>query len=113
MDLMLDGIIAFFGLYLIYCAVNMKKTGELAKGIMVKKDADLSKAKDIQGYIEYMYVRTIVMGICTCICGLIGIYNDTHGGLGKVYFGVVIVFFVAIVIFGCVTAKAQKKYLGI
>ena len=52
MDLMLDVFMAFFGAYLIYAAVKMKQTGELAKGIMVSKEADLSKAKDIPGYIQ-------------------------------------------------------------
>ena len=64
MDLMLDVFMAFFGAYLIYAAVKMKQTGELAKGIMVSKEADLSKAKDIPGYIQYMYGKTILMGIC-------------------------------------------------
>ncbi len=113
MYMMLDGFIAFFGVYLIYCAVKMKRTGELVKGVMVRKDADLSKARDLQGYIGYMYAKTVAMGACTCVCGLVGIYNDTYGGLGMAYLGVVGVFFVAIVAFGYVTTKAQKKYLGI
>lgn len=110
---MLDVFIAFCGGYLVYSAVDMKKTGNLKPGVMVKKDADLSKAKDVAGFIAYMYQKTIIVGICTLICGIVGIVNDTVGGLGMVQLGMTFVFFFAIVAFGIMTAKAQKKYLGI
>ena len=113
MDLMLDVFIAFCGGYLIYSSVDMKKTGSLKKGVMIRKDADLSKAKDIPGFIEYMYLKTIIVGICTLICGGIGIVNDLYGGLGMVQLVMTFVFFVAIVIFGIMMTRAQKKYLGI
>ena len=110
---MLDVFIAFCGGYLIYSALDMKKTGSLKQGVMVRKDADLSKAKDIAGFIEYMYLKTIIVGVCTLICGGVGIINDTYGGLGMLQLVLTFVFFFAIVIFGIMTAKAQKKYLGI
>lgn len=113
MDLMLDVFIAFCGGYLAYSAIDMKKTGNLKQGVMVRKDADLSKAKDIPGFIGYMYMKTIVVGICTLICGIVGVVNDLYGGLGMVQLVMTVVFFIAIVAFGIMTAKAQKKYLGI
>ena len=113
MDLMLDVFIAFCGGYLVYSAMDMKKTGSLKQGVMVRKDADLSKAKDIPGFIAYMYMKTIVVGICTLICGIVGIVNDIYGGFGMVQLVMTFVFFFAIVIFGIMTAKAQKKFLGI
>jgi len=113
MDLMLDLFIVFCGAYLVYSAVNMKKTGEIQKGVMVRKDADLSKAKDIPGFIAYMYVKTIVIGISACLCGIVGIINNEFGGLGMLQLIMSVVFFVAIVLFGIITAKAQKKYLEI
>ena len=112
MDLLLDVFIAFCGVYLIYASVQMKRTGELKQGIMVRKDADLSAAKDIPGFIRFMYAKTIVVGVCTCVCGGVGIINDLYGGLGMVQLVLTIIFFVAIVAFGFVTVREQKKYLG-
>lgn len=112
MDFMMDILIVGFGLYLIYCAVRMKQTGELTKGVIVRKDADLSKAPDVPGFIRYMYGKVIAIGICTTICGAIGIVNDTYMQLGMIYLGVIAIFVVAIGIFAFVTVKAQKKYLG-
>lgn len=113
MDLMLDVFIAFCGGYLVYSAADMKKTGTLKQGVMVRKDADLSRAKDIPGFICYMYAKTIVVGIGTLLCGIVGIINDLYGGLGMVQLVMTIVFFVMIVAFGIMTSRAQKKYLGI
>ncbi len=113
MDLFLDVFIAGFGLYLIYAAVNMKRTGELAKGIMVSRDADLSKAKDIPGFIRYMYGKTIAIGACSAVCGAVGVFGDTHGGLGILQPVMTIAVFFVIVIFGVLTVKAQKRYLGL
>lgn len=113
MDLMLDVFIAFCGAYLIYSAVDMKKTGSLKQGVMVRKDADLSKADDIPGFIAYMYTKTIAAGVGTFLCGIVGVANDLYGGLGLVQLVMTIVFFVMIVAFGIMTAKAQKKYLGL
>lgn len=113
MDFMLDLFIAFCGAYMIYAAVKMKRTGEIPEGIMVRKGADLSHAKDIPGFIGYMYGKTVVVGICTIVCGAVGLVNDTYGGLGMVQLVMTIVFFIAVVIFGIVATRAQKKYLGI
>lgn len=113
MDFVLDLFIALCGAYLIYAAVNMKRTGNIPEGIMIRKGADLSRAKDIPGFIDYMYGKTIVVAICTIICGIVGLVNDTYGGLETVQLGMTIVFFAAVVIFGIVATKAQKKYLGI
>lgn len=112
MDLLLDAFIAGFGVYLIYSAVNMKRTGELKKGIMIRKDADLSSATDIPGFINYMYAKTIAVGACTALCGVVGVVNDMYGGLGMVQLVMTFLFFLVVVIFGFMVVKAQKKYLG-
>lgn len=113
MDLMLDVFIAFCGGYLIYSAVDMKKTGILKPGVMIKKDADMTKAKDVAGFIAYMYLKTIIVGGCTLLCGIVGVINDFYGGLGVLQLAMTVIFFFAIVIFGIMTARAQKKYLEI
>lgn len=112
MELLLDSLLTFVGVYLIYSAVKMKRTGEVPQGIIVRKDADLSKAPDIPGFISYTYIRIVVIGACACICGGISIANDLYGGLTVLQLAMSFIFFVLLIIFGVFMAKAQKKYLG-
>ena len=112
MDLMLDMFMAFFGGYLVYAAVKMKQTGELAKGIIVSKDLDLSRARDIPGYIRYMYGKTVAMGLCALACGVTGVLTDLYGGLTAIQLVMSVVFFIVVVVFGVITSKAQKQFLG-
>ena len=53
------------------------------------------------------------MGICALICGAVGVLNDLYGGLTMVQLIMAVVFFIVVVGFGVMTAKAQKKYLGL
>ena len=76
MELLLDSLLTFVGVYLIYSAVKMKRTGEVPQGIIVRKDADLSKAPDIPGFISYTYGKIVIIGVCACICGGISIVNE-------------------------------------
>ena len=111
MGLMLDAFIAIMGGYFIYKAVEMKRTGSLAKGIMVSKDFDLSKARDVEGFIWFMFPKTVVVGACAVICGIVGIINDLYGGLAMVQLALTGVFFAVVVVFGYLAVKAQKKFL--
>ncbi len=112
MDLMLDMFMAFFGGYLLYAAVKMKRTGEVVKGVMVSKEVDLSRARDLPGYIQYMYGKTVIMAGSALACGVVGVVNDLYGGLTMVQLVMSAVFFIVVVVFGVITVKAQKKYLG-
>lgn len=111
MGLMMDAFIAIMGGYFIYKALEMKRTGSLAKGIMVSKDFDLSKARDVEGFIGYMFPKTVAVGICAVICGIVGIINDMYGGLTMVQLALTGVFFAIVVVFGYLAVKAQKKFL--
>ena len=112
MDLMLDMFMAFFVCYLLYAAVKMKRTGEVVKGVMVSKEVDLSRARDLPGYIQYMYGKTVIMAGSALACGVVGVVNDLYGGLTMVQLVMSAVFFIVVVVFGVITVKAQKKYLG-
>lgn len=108
---MMDAFIAIMGGYFVYKAVEMKRTGNLSKGIMVSKDFDLSKARDVEGFIRFMFPKTVFIGACAALCGIVGVINDLYGGLAMVQLVLTGIFFVFVVIFGYLSVKAQKKYL--
>jgi len=110
--LIFDVLIFGCGIYLIYAALKMKKTGEIDSTAIVGKNCNLNKAKDKQGFIDYMYKKSIIMGILIMIGGAIDFVNEKY--LQISYLGVVtsVVFFVFIVIYCKISMDAQKKFLS-
>lgn len=107
----MDILIMFSGAYLIYAALQMKRTGEINTSL-VGKGFDLKKAKDPKGYIEYMYLRSIIMGIIVILGGGVDYLNEKYWHIS--YFNLVVcgVFLVVIILYGKITIDAQKKYLS-
>lgn len=111
MDLILDVVIAACGLYLAANAIMTKKNMTLKNGMMVSKNIDLSRAKDIPGFINFMFPITLVVGIAVFICGIIGLISDMYHWMTEIQLGMTIVFFIIIVLYGFITTRAQNKYL--
>lgn len=111
-DFLMDGLITFFGLYLIYSAFIMKRNGTIPP-VILSKDRKVEKDSDISGFIGYMYGKTMLVGVCTTVCGVVGLINDQFGGFSYIQIGMTILFFVIVVIYGHLSVKAQKKFLGL
>lgn len=107
----MDILIIFTGAYLIYAALQMKRTGEISTSL-VGKGFDLKKAKDPKGYIEYMYLKSIIMGIAVIIGGAADYLNEKYWRIPYLNLVVCGVFLVVIIIYGKITMNAQKKYLS-
>lgn len=109
-NVILDFCIFGSGIYLLYAAFSMKKKQTvpsllLSKGIIVKKTADIT------GFVQNVFVKTIVTGAIGLIAGGVGLYNDFCKNLGNVPFVVMMVYVAALMAYGYLTMKAQKKYL--
>lgn len=107
----MDILIMFSGAYLIYAAVQMKRTGEISSAI-VGKGCDLKKAKDPKGYIDYMYLKSIFMGVIVILSGGADYLNDKYWSIPNFNLIVCGVFLVIIIIYGKIAMDAQKKYLS-
>lgn len=106
-----DIIIVGCGLYLAYLAIDMKKTGMVSPTI-VGKGYDLKKAKDLQGFIDAMYMKSLVAGILTAIGGVVDYLNESYWNIP--YFSAIICFAYVVVIgiYCKLSMDAQKKYLS-
>lgn len=107
----MDILIVLSGAYLIYSSVQMKRTGEVSSAI-VGNGYDLKKAKDPQGYIDYMYLKSIIMGVVVMAGGGLDYLNDAYWNIPNMNLIVCGVFLVIIVVYGKITMDAQKKYLA-
>ncbi len=109
-NLLIDFCIFASGIYLIYCAIMMKKDKKI-QNLMLSKDVKVTPQSDVEGFIGSTFAVTIGMGVIGMVVGAIGLYNDHFGGIGTVQFVSIIVYFVGLIAYGFVTVRAQKKYL--
>lgn len=97
------------GIYMIYWAVQMKQSGKIPE-MLVGKGFPVNRAKDPEGFIRYTFPFTFGTGLAILIFGLISALEllisypvlDIMVNLAVV---------AAIIIYGMILMKAQKKYL--
>ncbi len=98
------------GAYMIYYANSMKKTNSVKAGWMVSKDLQLGDCKDIPGYIEAVYPKTIFFGVAVIVLAVLFIIFEV---LKQIAFAG-LCFFVLIILlvwYSIFMSNAQKKYL--
>ena len=66
--LIFDVIIAGLGIYLIYSAFQMKKTGEISNVII--NELEVTKCKDRKSFIQSIYNQVIILGAIAVIFGV-------------------------------------------
>lgn len=110
MDFLLDFVILGSGVYLVYAAVTMQHKGTVVDAL-AGRELDLKKVRDLPGYIRYMSVKTAALGVIGAAAGGYGLYNDRTGAAGALQLGVIAVYFIALVLYAVLNARAQKKFL--
>ena len=97
MDVMLifDVVVALFGAYMIFSALQMKKSGKINS--MVLAQEELKKVKDTKGFIEFLYWREMLFGALVLIVGFLGLLNETIISIGKASILEVIIFLAAFI----------------
>ena len=107
-----DLIIVICGAYLIYASINMKRTGTISGTAMIGKGIDLKKAKDVPGFINYMYGKSIILGVITILCGALDYLNETYWMIQYMTLITCAVYLVVIFVYCKMSMDAQKKYLS-
>ena len=107
----LDIIVVLAGVYVLYSWYLLVTKKEIRQGVMIPKDVDPRRCKDIDGFVKYMSPRTLVLGIMALISGGIGIYQDNIRLLNPIIYWTFFVAFLGVLIwFGYGTKKALKDY---
>lgn len=110
MDMMsvFDVILLAYGLYTMYSAFMMKKTGVPGKWLISEDEA--TKCRDMQGFIDALFVKTIIFGAVAVLYGALTILNRMK--LSVPYFDTVciIVFLVFCIFYVAALNKAKKKF---
>lgn len=107
----LDFIAIGAGLYMIYVAVQMKRTGKVTDNGLISKGLELDKAPDMKSYIEIMYKWNIFLGILLVLNGAISFYSSSVKQIIVIQSISTVITVVLLAIYGVVSMKAQNKYL--
>lgn len=103
-----DVILIVYGLYTMYSTLVMKKTGIPGKWLIAEDEA--ARCRDMKGFIDEMFLKTILFGAVAVLYGALTILN--HMKLAVPYFDTVgiIVFLVFCVLYMVALNKAKKKF---
>ncbi len=103
-------IILLWGVYLVYMSVKMKATGEIPKQ-MISNKIKLERAKDIPGFIDFMYLRSIIFGVIICVFSAILIVAEYVEINRWLLIFVQLGYLAGIIYYAIITVKAQNKFL--
>jgi len=110
-----DILVIVCGLYMAYCAVMMKTKGRINSGVVMSRGIDENQIKDKEGFISYIWWKLLIVGL---LCSASGIFNMVYQSVAEsseqyVLIQIIVnaVFFVLLIVYGIIVARAQKKYL--
>lgn len=108
---LLDIIFIGAGVYVFYAWFLMKTKGEIKTSILMSKDVDLRKCKDLEGYKAYVAPKMIVFGVAALIYGGAGLINTYVFALPGIVYGIIMILFLAVLIwFALAAQKGVRKF---
>lgn len=107
----MDVIFVGAGLYMLYAWYLMKTKGEIKTALLMNKDVQLKKCKDLEGYKKFISPKMLIFGIACTLYGAFGLVNTYVMPLPKaVYLGIMAVFLVALVWFAAMSKKGIQNF---
>ncbi len=108
---MMDIIFAGAGAYMLYAWILMKKTGEIKTSLLLSKEVDIRKCKDLEGYKNFMAPKMLVFGITALVYGGYGLVNSYVFSMPMpVYWAVMAGFFAVLVWFSVQSRKSLEMF---
>ncbi|MCI8334786.1 MAG: hypothetical protein HFH25_09430 [Lachnospiraceae bacterium] len=108
---MMDIIFAGAGAYMLYAWILMKKTGEIKTSLLLSKEVDIRKCKDLEGYKNFMAPKMLVFGITALVYGGYGLVNSYVFSMPMpVYWAVMAGFFAVLVWFSVQSRKSVEMF---
>ena len=108
----LDVIFVGAGIYVLYGWLMLRIKGEIVTtSILLGKDVELRKCKDLDGYKAYIAPKMLIFGIAAVLYGAAGLVNSYVTPLpGAVYGAVMALFLVVLIWYAIATRKGVQKF---
>ena len=107
MLIIFDAVIFIYGVYTIYSTIKMKRTQELSSFFT---GGNMEPIRDVQGYINYIYGRTIVLGSVAILFGVVGFINDYVTSIHYVMQAMMVLFLTVVVWFTINMNRAKRRF---
>lgn len=108
MMLIFDVLVFLYGIYTVYSAIVMKRTGQLSSWF--RASGQERPIRDIRGYIDYIYGRTIVMGVIAALFGVAGFVNDYIKAIPDIMKAMMMLFLTVVIWFYAIMSSAKRKF---
>jgi len=110
-----DIIVTLCGLYMAYSGVMMKAKGKINTGLVLSRNVTPDQIKDKEGYIKFMWSKLVIIGILVAASGIFNMSIVAIAGQTETVVIIELIvnaiFFVMLVVYGLIIAKAQKEYI--
>ncbi|MDO4285945.1 MAG: hypothetical protein Q4C60_11525 [Eubacteriales bacterium] len=98
------------GVYILYAAILLKTQKKITKSIMMNQNRDVKQIKDKEGFVRFMFVRTMVVAVVTIAAGLWGLIEPFFVTTWVTDVVVVVAFTLMIVYYLISIRKADKEF---
>lgn len=107
--ILVDYILNFLGIYIIYCGIRGKKEGRLSPMFLPPN----VRVSDMEGLVKYTFPRIIAFGAICIVYGTFGFVIDTYfKDASRIITGVsTLLFLIAYVWFSMMLRKAREKFI--
>ena len=93
------------------CLVSYEKKGEIKQEVLMSKDIELKKCKDLEGYKAYIAPKMVVFGVSAVIYGGMGLVNSYVTPLPSMLYNVMMfVFLLVLIWFALMARKGTEKF---
>ena len=107
----MDIIVLAAGIYLLYGYYLLMFKNEIKSGVIVSKDVNPKKCKDLEGFKKYIGPRLLIFALAAVASGGLGLYQTYVNRVPAVVYWVLYALFFAVIIwFAVATKKAQKEF---
>ena len=107
----LDIVFVGAGIYVLYAWVMMKTKGEIKTSILMSKDVNIKKCKDLEGYKAFIAPKMQIFGIAAILYGAAGLINTHVYAMPLPVYIVNMVLFLAVLIwFAYATRKGIERF---
>lgn len=98
------------GIYCIYGYLLMVRRHQIPKGIMLPKDEDPKRCKDVEAYIKMTSAQLLLVGILLAVYGVLELINTYVASIAIPVFVAIVLVMAALIWFAVRTKKANTTY---
>ena len=110
MDLFFGVIGVACGLFCLYSAFNMRRTGTITESLLLDKETAKKPCKDVGAFLVEVIPPTAILGVFILAYGIITLVDAYIVECYVVVMVMMVITLAVLVWFGFVTTKAKKKY---